>query len=31
MRRHELPDAHFKLIEPFLPVADGPGHPWTPV
>ena len=30
MRRHELSDAHFKLIEPFLPVAEGPGHPWNP-
>jgi transposase len=30
MRRHELSDAQFKLIEPFLPVAEGAGHPWNP-
>ena len=30
MRRHELSDAHFRLLEPFLPVAEGPGHPWNP-
>lgn len=30
MRRHELSDAQFKLIQPFLPVAAGAGHPWNP-
>ncbi len=30
MRRHELSHEHFKLLEPFLPSATGPGHPWNP-
>jgi transposase len=30
MRRHELTDEQFALIEPWLPVANGPGHPWNP-
>jgi transposase len=30
MRRHELTDAHFQLLEPYLP-QSGPkgGHPWA--
>jgi transposase len=30
MRRHELSHEHVKLLEPFLPSAQGPGHPWNP-
>ncbi len=29
MRRHELSDAHYQLLEPVLPTAAGPGHPWA--
>lgn len=28
MRRHELADAQWKLIESLMPVSDGPGRPW---
>lgn len=30
MRRHELTDEQFALIEPLLPSAEGAGHPWNP-
>ena len=30
MRRHELTDEQFALIEPLLPRAKGAGHPWNP-
>lgn len=30
MRRHELSDDQYALIESELPVAEGPGHPWQP-
>ena len=29
MRRHELSDTHYQLLEPVLPAAAGPGHPWA--
>lgn len=30
MRRHELTDEQFALMEPLLPRAKGAGHPWHP-
>jgi transposase len=28
MRRHELSDSQWALIQEFMPVSDGPGRPW---
>ena len=29
MRRHELSDSQWALIQEFMPVSDGPGRPWS--